>query len=256
VSISFNAHNVTGQAQTTLDGKTVITGSGGVAASATDHSPTVQAAREQIAGTVGDDIIYGDGGSDMGPGFARVLEIQLSAKNALEVSSVTLTGLPAGFIPVGATQQGNSWELKLPSDLAASGNLLTVMLQYPVASDDSAFNATPFTLSISASGTMDGKTISGQLLVMNSVTFSPVVGGAMSPLFHPTTTVSPSRNSSFRGIVKRIVVPAVVISASCPFPPYTPLNALDRSPCAPSGRTISAETWPRGTSHSSPVAFQ
>jgi hypothetical protein len=32
VSISFNAHNVTGQSQTTLDGKTVITGSGGVAA--------------------------------------------------------------------------------------------------------------------------------------------------------------------------------------------------------------------------------
>ena len=165
VSISFNAHNVTGQTQTTLDGKTVITGSGGVAASATDHSPTVQAAREQIAGTIGDDIIYGDGGSDMGPGFARVLEIQLSAKNALEVSSVTLTGLPTGFIPVGATQQGSSWELKLPSDLAANGNLLTVMLQYPVASDDSAFNATPFNLSITASGTMDGKTISGQLVV-------------------------------------------------------------------------------------------
>jgi len=165
VTVGFNVHNVIGQELSTQDGKTTITGSGGIAASATDHTASIQAASEQITGTAGDDVINGDGGSSMGTGFARVLEIQLSAKDALVVTSVVLTGLPSGMIPVGATQVGSGWELKLPADLAATGNLLTVMLQYPVASDDSAFSPSTFGLTIAATGTVDGEAISGQLVL-------------------------------------------------------------------------------------------
>jgi Ca2+-binding RTX toxin-like protein len=165
ITVASQLHNVEGLSYATVNGKTEITGSGGAAHSATDFSPTVQAAREAITGSTQDDVIRGDGGSGMGSGFARVIDIQLSGRSEVTVTSVTLSGLPPGFVPVGATQENGAWTLALPTDLAASGNQFSVTIQYPVAADDQPFSPTTFELKVSASGLMNGESIAGELTI-------------------------------------------------------------------------------------------
>ena len=162
-TITFDASwfNVTGLSSSTQDGKTLITGSGGSPRSATDFSPDAQSEREIILGTSGDDIIVGDNPAQLGTGYARVLDLQLSAKSALVVNQLSIAGLPNGFTVVGATNSGNVWNVTLPDDFAAAGNHTRLVLQYAVAADGPPFSAAPMALTISASGKMDGVDIQG-----------------------------------------------------------------------------------------------
>ena len=97
---------------------------------------------------------------------------------------------------------------------------------------------------------------SGQFEARKPAARSSRVGSRTNPLSQPTTAVTPSRNSSGRGI--RMAMPEAdsVSSASRRVAPCTPLNAVARTPVAPSGSVMAAVTMPSGTSHSSPVTFQ
>ena len=77
LSVKGLVYNVTGQDVSSTATGSTITGSGGSARSATDRSPEAQSAREQILGTNGADVIRGDGGRNMGGGFARRLGIDV-----------------------------------------------------------------------------------------------------------------------------------------------------------------------------------
>ncbi|GAA4018580.1 beta strand repeat-containing protein [Actimicrobium antarcticum] len=160
-------YNVTGQdispGSSGVSGN-MITGSGGAARAATDRSAEAQAAPELIVGTSGDDIIRGDGGRAMGSGFARLLDIDITGRSAVTVQSVTISGLPPGWIITGAVQSGTSWLVTLPADASATGRL-TVMIQYPVAFDAAAFTPATFDLRIAVVGQMDGKDIGGLLIL-------------------------------------------------------------------------------------------
>ncbi|OYU74701.1 MAG: hypothetical protein CFE45_34235, partial [Burkholderiales bacterium PBB5] len=155
IAIDLSWRNVSGQTTASQDGKTLITGAGGSARSAADPSPEAQAEREMIIGTSGDDVIVGDNTQQLGSGFARQLDIQLSAKLPLEVTGLLRSGLPKGLVVVGATQRGDNWAINLPADFSANGNHASVVLQYAVATDGQAFTPASFELSVSAVGVMD-----------------------------------------------------------------------------------------------------
>jgi trimeric autotransporter adhesin len=165
ISLSASWHNVTGQVTGTQEGKPLITGSGGSERSATDYSSEAQAEREIIMGTAGDDVIVGDSTAQLGTGFARVLDLQLSARAALDVKSLTISGLPTGFTVVGATVEGSGWKVTLPADFAATGYRVSLTLQYAVASDGTVFTPSLLDLSLAASGTMLGKDITGTRVI-------------------------------------------------------------------------------------------
>ncbi|MCV2355711.1 hypothetical protein LNV09_16320 [Paucibacter sp. B2R-40] len=165
INIQAAWHNIAGQTSSTQGSVTSITGAGGSARSATDFSPQVQAERELISGTSGNDVIVGDSTQLLGSGFARQLDLQLSARLDLTVEAVRVTGLPANFVVVGGVQSGADWTLTLPEGFAAGGNRLSVVMQYPVAADDLGFSPSNFTIGISANGQMNSRDIAGSLSV-------------------------------------------------------------------------------------------
>ena len=144
-----------------------ITGAGGSAESATDFSPDVQAAREVITGSAGDDTIHGDGAAGMGSGWARNLDIAIGGEGTVTVKSVLITGLPPAFEIVGATQAAGGWQVTLPTDPAAAAHL-TVMIRYAVIEDGVAYTPETFELKITASGTLDDTEVDRKSTRLNS----------------------------------------------------------------------------------------
>ena len=189
ISIQASWHNITGQTSATQDGKTLITGGGDSLRSASDLSPQAQAERELIQGTSGDDIIVGDNSQTLGAGFARQMELQLSARLDLSVKSVTIGGLPPGYTVVGGKQEGDGWSLDLPTT-GDAGCQFSVPIQYAVAGDGASFAPKTFAITISAKGLMDGQDISGTLTVaavtqdvQGAADMSYSVGGAQGMVF-------------------------------------------------------------------------
>ncbi|HEY9023833.1 MAG TPA: calcium-binding protein, partial [Burkholderiaceae bacterium] len=158
LTVAGQFHNVTGQ---DVSG-TTITGSGGSAESATDFSPSAQAAAEVIHGTAGDDTINGDGGQGMGSGWARQFDITLTAKAAPLVKTLNISGLPDGFEVVGATKGATGWDITIPIE----GSLAThysVMVRYAVAPDSAPAPSTTFDLVVTATADVAGSTLEGKL---------------------------------------------------------------------------------------------
>src|SRR5437762_173174 len=97
---------------------------------------------------------------------------------------------------------------------------------------------------------------SGQLLRSACAVRAATVGAVTTPLSHPATAVSPSWYPRECGIAMRTMLPSIVTVASRAVEPYTPLNAIARTPGVPGGSSTSAVAARIGTSHSSPVIFQ
>ena len=173
LSVKGAVYNVTGQDVSETPIGSTITGSGGSARSATDRSPEAQSAREQILGTNAADVIRGDGGRNMGGGFARMLEIDISGRSAVTVKSVEVSGLPPGWTLggaklVGAASGGERWVVDLPTDAAgntSAASKLQLMIQYPVAGDTAGFTPITFNLIISVVGTVGGEAMNGQIVL-------------------------------------------------------------------------------------------
>ena len=154
-SASFGSVSILNVTDTRTDGSTIY-GAGGNAASGTDPRASLQAAAEQITGTAGNDIIYGDDPSRMGTGFAKVL--QITVNSAKEVVSYSMTGLPAGFTFDGATLNGGTWILNVPTKITTAlfdgTYVISNTLRYP---SDLALNgnglATTFTLNLTLTTT-------------------------------------------------------------------------------------------------------
>ncbi|MFG6448763.1 PA14 domain-containing protein [Roseateles sp. BYS180W] len=166
IGVGVQAYNVTGQSTgSDANGRVTITGGGGSLRSATDFSAPAQAEREQIKGSGEAEVMVGDDTALLGTGWARQLDLMFSARAALEVKSVTLRGLPPDVTVVGGTLNGDAWKLDIASDLAASGNKISIRLMYPVASDETPFTPRSFDLSIDVAGLMEGKGITGTRVI-------------------------------------------------------------------------------------------
>ncbi len=163
LAVAASFRNLAGQEVSAADGGSRIVGSGGSEASASDPSPAVQAAPEVINGTAGADIIRGDGAMGMGAGFARVMSLAVTGRDAVEVQKVSISGLPEGFTVVGAQRVGTAWELVAP--VGGSITAQSFVVQYPVAADSAPFTPQTFDIRINAEGTMGGQPITGELVM-------------------------------------------------------------------------------------------
>jgi Ca2+-binding RTX toxin-like protein len=162
ISIGVVAFNVAGQSAVAgADGVTTIQGGAGSLRSGTDSSAQAQAELEAITGTAGDDKIVGDNPAMVGTGWVRSVELTFSGRSAVQLSTVQITGVPSNITVIGATLSGGVWTVTLPTDASATGNVVTLQLQYAVAVDGQAFTPTTFDIKVTAVGVMEGSTING-----------------------------------------------------------------------------------------------